>query len=206
MEDALEAYKLPYGKKRPAACLDEANWQLIEGTRAPRPAQPGQAALYDYEYAHNGAANLFMMFESLAQWREVTVTERRAMRGFPHCLRDLVEIQYPDAEKIVLTMDNLNTHPLPSLHAAFEPPEARRLSERFEIHYTPKHGSWLNMAELGISAMSRQCLRCRIPAIGKMAAEVQSWAAQRNKGKKTARWQFATEDARIKLRHLYPRI
>ena len=139
----MEGYKLPYNEKRPVVCLDETNRQLIEETRTPRPVRPGQVAVYDYEYARNGVANLFMMFEPLARRREVAVTERRTAQDFAHCLRDLAETQYPDAEKIILVMDNLNTHSLSSLCATFEPEMARRLCERFEIHYTPKHGSWL---------------------------------------------------------------
>ena len=206
MEDVLEVYKLPYDEKRPVVCLDETNRQLIGEKRAPRLVQPGQVALYDYEYSRNGVANLFMLFEPLSSWREVKVTERRTMQDFAHCLRDLAEKYYPSAEKIMLVMDNLNTHSLASLYATFEPEVALRLSQRFEIHYTPKHGSWLNMAELEISVMSRQCLGQRIPSIEKMADEVQACVTERNGQKKTARWQFTTADARIKLQHLYPRI
>ena len=205
MEDVLEVYKLPHNEKRPVVCFDETNRQLIGETREGHPVLPGQAALYDYEYVRNGVANLFMMFEPLAHRREVKVTERRTREDFSHCLRDLAESHYPDAEKIVLVMDNLNTHSLSSLYAAFTPQQARRLCERFEIHYTPKHGSWLNMAELEISALSRQCLDQRIPTIEKMADEVRSWVSQRNSQKDTVCWQFTTADARIKLRHLYPR-
>jgi len=205
MEDVLEVYKRPYDEKRPVVCLDETNRQLIGETREPRPAQPGRAAQYDYEYARNGVANLFMMFEPLAGRREVKATERRTGNDFAHCLRGLAETQYPDAEKIILLMGNLNTHSLASLYAAFEPETALRLARRFEIHYTPKHGSWLNMAELEISAMSRQCLARRIPTIEKMASEVQAWVTQRNNHKSTVHWQFTTADARIKLQHLYPR-
>jgi hypothetical protein len=206
MEDVLEVYKLTNNKKRPVVCLDETNRQLIEETRTPRPVRPGQAALYDYEYARNGVSNLFMMFEPLAHRREVAVTERRTAQDFAHCLRHLADVQYPDAEKIVLVMDNLNTHSPSALYTVFEPREARRLCKRFEIHHTPKHGSWLNMAELEIGVMSRQCLSRRIASIEKMAEEVQFWVAQRNKEKSTVRWQFTTADARIKLRHLYPKI
>ena len=202
----MEVYKLPYDEKRPVVCFDETNRQLIGETREPRPVQPGQAALYDYEYARNGVGNLFMMFEPPAARREVTVTERRTRRDFARCLRDLAERHYPDAEKIVLVMDNLNTHSLSSLYATFEPYEARRLCERFEIHYTPKHGSWLNMAGLEISVMSRQCPDRRIPSIEKMTGEVRAWVAQRNSRKDTVHWQFTTADAGVKLRHLYPRI
>jgi len=206
MEDVLEVYKLSYNEKRPVVCLDETCRQLIEETQVPRPVQPGQPALHDYEYVRNGVANLFMIFEPLAQRRQVTVTERRTQKDFAYCLRDIAETQYPDAEKIVLVMDNLNTHSPASLYVAFEPQTARRLAERFEIHYTPKHGSWLNMAEMEIGIMNRQCLKQRIPTIEKMACEVQSWVTQRNTDKTTVRWQFTTADARIKLQHLYPRI
>jgi transposase len=187
-------------------CIDETNRQLIGEIQAPRPVQPGQAALYDYEYVRNGVANLFMMFEPLAGQREVMTTEQRTKIDFARCLRYLAETQYPDAEKIVLVMDNLNTHSLASLYAAFEPEVALRLAQRFEIHFTPKHGSWVNMAELEIGVMSRQCLGRRIAAIENMASEVKAWVAKRNDYKTTVHWQFATPDARIKLRHLYPKI
>jgi hypothetical protein len=206
MEDVLEVYKLPYTQKRPVVCLDETNRQLIGETRTPRPVQPGQPAQYDYEYTREGVANLFMMFEPLAKRRQVRVTQRRTRKDFAYCLRDIAERQYPDAEKIVLVMDNLNTHSLSSLYAAFEPQTARNLCERFEIHYTPKHGSWLNMAELEIGVMSRQCLGRRMACIETMAHEVESWVTQRNSQKSTVHRQFTTADARIKLQHLYPRI
>jgi len=205
MEDVLEVYKRPYDEKRPVVCIDETNRQLVGEIRAPRPVRPGQPALYDYEYERNGVANLFMMFEPLAGRREVMVTERRTMQDFARCLRYLAEERYPDAEKIIAVMDNLNIHSLASLYAAFEPEEAFRLAQRFEIHCTPKHGSWLNMAELEIGVMSRQCLGRRIPAMEKMASEVQSWVTERNNLKTTVHWQFTTADARIKLMHLYPK-
>jgi len=206
MEDVLDVYKLPYDEKQPVICLDETNRQLIGETREPLPVKPGQAALYDYEYVRNGVANLFMMFEPLAARRQVMVSERRTQEDFARCLRNIAEVQYPDAQKIILVMDNLNTHSLASLYTAFEPETARRLCERFEIHYTPKHGSWLNMAELEISVMSRQCLSQRIATIGKMDSEVQSWVKQRNSQRSTVNWHFTTADARTKLRHLYPKI
>jgi len=206
MEDVLEVYKLPYNEKRPVVCLDETNRQLIDETQTPRPVQPGQPAQYDYEYIRNGVTNLFILFEPLAHRRQITVTERRTMKDFAHCLRDLAEVQYPQAEKIILVMDNLNIHSLASLYSVFEPSVARRLYERFEPHHTPKHGSWLNMAELEISVLSRQCLSRRIASIAKMAEQVQSWVTQRNSQKCTVRWQFTTADARIKLQHLYPKI
>ena len=206
MEDVLDVYKRPYDEKEPVVCIDETNRQLIKEIEAPRPVQPGQAALHDYEYERNGTANLFMMFEPLAGRREVMVTERRTMTDFACCLQYLAEERYPDAEKIIVVMDNLNTHSLASLYAAFEPVTAFRLAQRFEIHYTPKHGSWLNMAELEIGVMSRQCLKRRIPTMEKMASEVQAWVTERNNHKTTVHWQFTTADARInKLRHLYPK-
>jgi len=206
MEDVVEVYTRPYDDTHPVVCLDETNRQLIEETQQPRPVQPGQPALYDYEYVRNGVANLFMMFEPLKGRREVKVTEQRTGKDFARCLKDLAEIQYPDAEKIVRVMDNLNTHSLASLYATFEPEVALRLAPRFEIHHTPTHGSWLNMAELEIGVMSRQCLGRRIPSIEEMTNEVKSWVTQRNNSKTTVHWQFTTADARIKLQHLYPRI
>jgi len=206
MEDVLEVYKLPYNENVPVVCVDEASRQLIGETQQPRPTQPGQPALYDYEYIRNGVANLFMMFEPLAGRRQVKVTERRTVTDFAHCLRDLADKEYPDAQKIIVVMDNLNTHSPASLYATFEPEEALRLAQRFEIHHTPKHGSWLNMAELEIGVMSRQCLKQRIPSIEKMKKEVQSWVTQRNNDTTTVDWHFTTADARIKLKHLYPKI
>jgi hypothetical protein len=204
MEDVLEVYKRPYDEKQPVVCLDETNRQLIEEVQTPRPVQPGQIAQYDYEYVRNGVANLFMMFEPLVGQREVMTTERRTMKDFAECLRYLADERYADAEKIIAVMDNLNTHSPASLYAAFEPSEALRLAQRFEIHYAPKHGSWVNMAELEIGVMSRQCLGRRIPTIEKMASEVKAWVTERNNHKTTVHWQFTTADARIKLRHLYP--
>jgi hypothetical protein len=206
MEDVLEVYKRPYDEKHPVVCIDETNRQLIGETRLPRPVQPGQPALHDYEYVRNGVANLFMMFEPLKGRREVKVTERRTAQDFAHFLRDVALIHYPGAEKIIVVVDNLNTHSLSSLYATFEPDIALRLAQRFEIHYTPKHGSWLNMAELEIGVMSRQCLKRRIPSLETMKGEVKAWVTYRNNQKNTVRWQFTTADARIKLQHLYPRI
>ena len=206
MEDVLEVYTRPYDEKHPVVCLDETNRQLIEETRRPRPVQPGQPALHDYEYTRKGVANLFMMFEPLAGRREVKVTERRTANDFARCLRDLAETRYHEAQKITLVMDNLNTHTLASLYGAFEPEVALRLARRFEIHYTPRHGSWLNMAEVEIGAMSRRCLGRRIASIEEMAQEVKTWVSQRNNTKTTVHWRFTTADARIKPQHLYPRI
>ena len=187
-------------------CFDETNRQLIAERRQALPLKAGQAARYDDEYVRNGVANLFMLFEPLANRREVSVHQRRTAKDFAQCLRELSQIHYPDAEKIIVVMDNLNTHSLSSLYVAFEPQEARRLCERFEIHYTPKHGSWLTMAELEISVMSRQCLQRRIPTIETLSVEVHSWVSQRNSLKSTVHWQFSASDARLKLSHLYPPI
>jgi hypothetical protein len=206
MEDVLETYTLPYDPARPVVCLDETSRQLIGETRTPLPARPGQAAVYDYEYVRNGVADLFMAVEPLCGRREVMVSETRTRKDFARCLRDLAERHYPGAEKIVLVMDNLNTHSLSSLYAAFPPVKARSLAERFEIHHTPKHGSWLNMAELEIGILSRQCLNRRIAGIEEMSGEVAAWVAKRNSQKTAIHWQFTTADARIKLQPLYPKI
>jgi len=206
MEDVLEVHKRPYDETQPVVCFDETNRQLIGETRNPRTVQLGHRAQYDYEYARNGVGNLFVMFEPLKGRREAKVTKLRTGNDFAHCLRDLAETQYSDAEKIVLVMDNLNMYTLASLYTAFDPETALPLAQRFEIHYTPKHGFWLNMAELETGVMSRQCLGRRIPTIEKMTSEVQSWVAQRNNSKSTVHWQFTTADARIKLQHLDSRI
>jgi hypothetical protein len=206
MEDVLETYTLPYNPKRPVICLDETSRQLIGESRYPLPTKPGKTAVYDYEYIRNGVADLFMMLEPLKGYRAVTVTESRTKKDFARCLQELAEQHYPDAEKIVLVMDNLNTHSLASLYEAFPPATARSIAERFEIHHTPKHGSWLNMAELEIGVMNRQCLNRRIPALEEMRSEVRAWVAERNNQQTTVHWQFTTQDARIKLQHLYPKI
>lgn len=205
MEDVLEVYKLPYDPIRPVVCLDETNRQLIGETNTPMPLKPGSPRKYDYEYVRNGVADIFMMFEPLAARRYIAVTDTRTKIDFASCLRDLSDKYYPYAEKILLVMDNLNTHSLASLYEAFPPAEARRLAERFEIHYTPKHASWLNMAEIEIGVMSRQCLKERIPSKDVMTFKVGVWACNRNSMALTVNWQFTTHDARIKLKHLYPK-
>jgi hypothetical protein len=204
MEDVLEVYQRDYDPKRPVICLDESSKQLVAETRQPIPAAPGRPERIDYEYERNGTANLFMVTEPLVGQRYVTVTERRTAVDFARVIRDLVDRTYADAEKIVLVMDNLNTHKLPSLYEAFEPAEARRLAERLEIHYTPKHGSWLNIAEIELGILSRQCLDRRIASIEEVKEEVRAWKRQRNNACGTVDWQFTTADARIKLKRLYP--
>jgi transposase len=204
MEDTLEVYHRPYNEKFPMVCLDETNRQLIAETRKAIPAKPGQNKRVDYEYRRNGVVNLFMMFEPLKARRHVKVMEQRTRKDFARCIRELVDVHYPDAEKIVLVLDNLNTHSEGSLYEAFEPAEARRLAEKLEIHYTPKHGSWLNMAEIEIGVLSRQCLSKYIESRERMITEVEAWQRQRNDAEATVDWQFTTADARIKLKKLYP--
>jgi DDE superfamily endonuclease len=206
MEDVLEVYHRPYDPKKPQVCLDEASKQLVAETRTPLPAGPGQPAREDYEYERHGTANLFMIFEPLAGQRHVQVTERRTATDFAHVIRHVVDHLYPEAETIVLVMDNLNTHKLASLYEAFEPAEARRLLEKLELHYTPKHGSWLNMAETELSVLARQCLDRRIADRDDLAYEVALWQDARNEAVSRVDWQFTTADARIKLKRLYPSI
>ena len=204
MEDVLEVYQRPHDPKRPLVCLDETSKQLIAETRAPIPMKPGQKARYDYEYQRNGVANLFMMFAPLEGWRRVKVTDRHAAVDYAQALKDLSDTHFPGAEKIVLVQDNLSTHTTASLYAAFPAPEARRLAGRFEWHYTPKHGSWLDMAESELGVLSTQCLDRRIPDKTKLIAEVAAWQENRNKHHAKADWQFTTADARVKLKSLYP--
>jgi transposase len=204
MEDVLEVYTRPYDPKRPQVCMDEVSKQLVGETRTPIPAAPGQPERFDYEYVRNGVANLFMFFEPLAGRREVKVTERRTMVDWAEAIGELVDVHYPEAEKIVLVMDNLNTHSIGSLYEAFTPAEAWRLAQKLEIHYTPKHGSWLNMAESELSILSRQCLNQRIPDPEPLRREVAAWQNERNQAETRTVWRFTTEDARIRLARLYP--
>ena len=204
MEDVLEVYKRPYDPLRPVVCLDEATKQLVAEVSAPLPMVPGQSEKIDYEYERRGTANIFMQVEPLGGKRFADVTEHRCAEDFAEQLRRLADERYPDAEKIVLVMDNLNTHAPSSLYAAFPPEIARRLVEKFEIHYTPKHGSWLDMAEIELSVLSRQCLNRRIPDKETLFKEVQAWEARRNCAASKIDWQFTTENARVKLKRLYP--
>jgi hypothetical protein len=206
MEDVLEVYTRPYDPRRPQVCMDETSKQLIGETRTPLPAAPGQPARWDYEYVRNGVANLFMFFEPLAGRRHVTVTERRTMIDWAHAVRELVDVHYPDAELIVLVLDNLNTHRIGSLYEAFPPEEARRIARKLEIHYTPKHGSWLNMAESELSILARQCLDQRIPAMEPLRTAVSSWERPRNQAQTQMHWRFTTDAARIRLARLYPSV
>lgn len=204
MENVLEVYTRPYDEQRPVVCVDEASKQLVADVTPPVPMQPGQPAREDYEYQRCGTANLFMQCEPLAGKRRVTVTQRRTNADFAVLLRDLANVEYATAERIVLVMDNLNTHKLSVLYDVFPAAEARRLYERFEVHHTPKHASWLNMAECELSALSRQCLHRRIDSQPRLAHEVAAWEAQRNAQQVRVDWQFTTSDARIKLKRLYP--
>jgi hypothetical protein len=204
MEDVLEVYQRPRDPQRPLVCLDEQSKQLIKETRAPIPAAPGRPERHDYEYERNGTANLFMLFAPLEGWRHVKVTERRTKLDFAAVIRELVDVHFPQAEKIVLVMDNLNTHKVASLYEAFAPAEARRLIEKLEIHYTPKHGSWLDMAETELSILTKQCLDRRIPDTITLVREVTAWEHQRNTACAKINWQFTTADARTKLKRLYP--
>ena len=206
MEDVLEVYQRPYDPLRPQVCLDEGSKQLIKEVRTPLPAKPGLLAREDYEYERNGTANFFMLFEPLRGWRDVKVTERRTKIDFAHVIHDLVNVHFPQAEKIVLVMDNLNTHKIASLYEAFPPEEARRLAEKLEIHYTPKHGSWLDMAETELGILSRQCLDRRIPDLETLRSEIAAWVTKRNTEQSQVTWRFTTDDARIKLKTLYPSI
>ena len=200
----MDVYRRPYDEKRPLIAMDEVPKQLVAEVRAPRAARPGQPRRVDYEYRRNGVANIFMLFEPLAARRRVKVTERRTKVDWAYLIRDLVDVHYPKAEMIVLVMDNLNTHAKASLYEAFEPKEAKRIADRLEIHYTPKHGSWLNVAESELSVMGRQCLDRRIPDIQTLAQEAAAWQQRRDEEARPVDWQFAVEDARIKLKSLYP--
>jgi hypothetical protein len=204
MEDVLEVYQRPYDPRYPPVCMDESSKQQVREVCEPRPAKPGQVHRYDTEYERNGVSNLFLFFEPLRGRRHLSVTDQRTAVDWAHQIRDLVDVHYPDAERITLVMDNLNTHTPASLYKAFSPEQARRLLERLDIHYTPKHGSWLNMAEIEFSILSKQCLDRRIPDQPTLRREVKAWEAERNARASSMDWRFTTEDARIKLKRLYP--
>lgn len=204
MEDTLDVYKRPYDETHPLICMDESSKQHIKDTRQPIPATPGTVARYDTEYERNGVSNVFMFFEPLQGKRHIEVTDQRTAVDWAHQIRDLVDVHYPHAERITLVMDNLNTHTGASLYKAFEPKEARRILEKLEIHYTPKHGSWLNMAEIELSILSRQCMDRRIPDQETLKKEISAWQEKRNAIARPMEWRFTTDDARIKLKKLYP--
>ena len=206
MEDILDVYQRPYDPQRPQVCMDETSKQLVGEVTQPLPLEPGQPPRYDYEYVRNGVANLFLFFEPLTGQRVVKVTAHRTKVDWAHAVRDLVDIHYPDAHRIILVMDNLNTHTLGALYEAFAPAEAKRIAERLEIHYTPKHGSWLNMTEIEFGVLGRQCLDQRIPDGDTLIAYVAKWQMKRNQRHVRVDWRFTTSDARIKLKRLYPSI
>jgi len=206
MEDVLDIYQRRYDPKVPVVCMDEQPVQLIKETRVPIPAKPGMPKRIDFEYERNGTANNFMFTEPLAGWRKVNVRERKTKVDWAEEVKELLDTDYPRAKKVILVCDNLNTHKLASLYDAFEPSEARRLIKRLEIHFTPRHGSWLNIAEIELSVFTRQCLNRRMPSIKKLRAEAKNWYRRRNKSQKQIKWQFKTKDARIKLIQLYPQI
>ena len=204
MEDVLEVYHRPFDPKRPVVCVDETFTQLIGESREPLPMRPGAVERYDHVYVRNGTANLFLACEPLAGWRHVAVTGHRHRTDWALFIRSVLEGRYRGAERVVLVMDQLNTHSPASLYEAFPPEEAKRLADRLEIHHTPKHGSWLNMAEIELSVLSRQCLDQRVPDSATLQAEVAAWEARRNAADRRIDWRFTTADARIKLRRLYP--
>ena len=206
MEDVLELYRLPYDPRYPVVCMDEASKQLIGEVRIPLPVAEGQPVRYDSEYERLGVCNQFMFVEPLRGWRKVFVRERRTMIDWAFSIREILDVHYPDAEKVRLVLDNINTHTGASLYEAFSPTEARHLLSRLEIHYTPKHGSWLNMAEIEIGVMNGQCLDRRIPEQQIISEEVGAWEQQRNKDEAKIRWTFTVSDARVKLVKIYPSI
>lgn len=204
MEEALDVYKRPYSEMHPLVCMDESSKQHIKETRQPIPAKPGSVEKYDTEYERNGVSNMFMFFEPLEGKRHVVVTDRRTALDWAFQIRHLVDVMHPRAERISLVMDNLNTHTGASLYKAFPPEEARRILDKLEIHYTPKHGSWLNMAEIELSILSRQCLDRRIPDQDTLKMEVAAWQTKRDTIARPMEWRFTNEDARVKLKKLYP--
>lgn len=206
MEDVLDVYQRERDPERPLVCLDEATKELHEHAREPMPLKPSQIERVDSEYVRGGVGTMFMLSAPLEGWREVLTTERKTRQDYAQVLRHLSDEVYPGAKKIVLVQDNLNTHNPASLYETFPAHEARRLAERFEWHYTPKHGSWLNMAEIELNVLSSQCLNCRIPDISQLRAQTKAWAEHRNSQNARIRWRFRTKDARIKLKHPYPKI
>jgi hypothetical protein len=206
MEDVLDVYTRPYDPRRPQICMDEVCKQLLREVRTPLPAAPGRAARSDCEYERGGVVNVFLFCEPLRAHRWTAVTAQRTKVDWAHQIKDLVDVRYPEAERIVLVLDNLNTHTPASFYEAFPPAEAKRLADKLEIHYTPKHGSWLNIAEIELSVLARQCLDRRLPDVATLQAEVRAWQEQRERTATTVDWRFTTQDARIKLKRLYPSI
>ena len=206
MEDVLDVYHAPYDPMFPLVCMDESNKQMVGEVHAPLPPAPGRGQILDHEYVRNGVAEIFLEVEPLTGRRHVEITEHRTRKDWACFIKSMLDERYPQATKVRLVMDNLNTHSTASLYAAFAPEEARRLARRLEIHYTPKHGSWLNIAEIELSALTSQCLNRRIPEINLMRTEVAAWELDRNHHATVIDWRFTTEDARIKLQRLYPKL
>ena len=206
MEDVLDVYHLPYDPNFPVVCFDESSKQLVAEKRKSISAAPGQLERYDYEYQRNGVRNLFLFFSPLVSWRHIKITQQRTHRDWANCMKDLVDVHFPEATRIRLIQDNLNTHNPVFLYEVFEPTEAKRILDKLEFHFTPKHGSWLNMAEIEFSVLSRQCLNRRIGDEASLVQEINSWVNNRNHSQATVNWQFTTDDARIKLKKLYPSI
>jgi hypothetical protein len=204
MEDLLDLYAEDFDPLRPVVCFDELPYQLVAETCLPLPLRPGKPVRYDYEYRRNGTCNLFMFFQPLAGWRHVEVTEQRTKRDFAYQMKDLVDVHFPEAEVIRVVLDNLNTHSPAALYEVFEPQEARRIVRKLEFHYTPKHGSWLNMAEIEISVLDRQCLDRRLAEVSIVRSEVLSWETLRNDQHAIVDWRFTTTKARSKMQYLYP--
>ncbi len=204
MEDVLDVYARVHNPRRPLVCFDESNKEQHREVVEPLPIAPGQPTRSESTYERNGVSNLFMFFAPLEQWRHVKVTDHRASVDWAACMRELVDVHFPDAERIVVVQDNLSTHTPAALYATFEPAEAKRIWDRLEFHYTPKHGSWLNMAEIELSVLSRQCLDRRIPDQDALRRETAAWTERRNRAKATIEWRFTTADARVKLKKLYP--
>jgi hypothetical protein len=206
MEEVLDVYHAPYDPQFPIICMDESNKQLVGEVHTPLPVAPGRGQIVDHEYVRNGVAEIFLEVEPLTGQRHVAITDHRTRKDWALFIKGMLDERYPQATKVRLVMDNLNTHSTASLYETFEPEEARRLARRLEIHYTPKHGSWLNVAEIELSALSIQCLDRRIPDIELMKKEVAAWEQDRNNRSKIINWRFTTKDARIKLKRLYPKL
>lgn len=206
MEDILEVYALPYDEDIPMVCMDEQPCQLLGEKLEPIPMEPGKTAKEDYEYVRHGTCSIFVFTEPLAGWRHVQATERRTKKDWAMQIKDLLDIRYPQVKRIRLIMDNLNTHSVSSLYETFPPDEALRLAKRLEIHYTPKHGSWLNIAEIELNAMTKQCLGRRIPDLPSLQKQLSAWELSRNSNQKSVQWHFTTQDARVKLKWLYPKL
>jgi transposase len=204
MEDILDLYAQPYDTLQPVVCFDECPYQLVEEIRQPLSSQPSQPLRYDYEYRRKGSCNLFITFQPALGWRRVQVTDRRTKRDFAHQMKTLVDEHFPQAETIIVVLDNLNTHTLAALYETFDPAEARRIARKLDFHFTPKHASWLNMVEIELSVLSRQCIGGRIPSTDQLAQQIAPWQTQRNAQCASVKWQFTVHDAREKMSSLYP--